>query len=257
MAQADDLNDKRVCLFTGASGTLGSEFCRLFSDHYHIAAVCRTRLPTVPSQFSHTVDPLNSDNSGAGDPHQVFVIKSDLFDEREIQRVVELTLARFNRIDILVNAAVHSHWSSAVASNALLESALQQFELNVLVPLKLSVAVARAFWRDRGRENTAAGRNIVNVSSSAGVYVYPNFEQSVYSASKAALNYLTCHLANEFSAFGVRVNALAPNAFPGIVPTRRVAQSIRRFDQEAVSGQILIIDSVGEVLYCPEYDGNG
>src|SRR5262245_24688775 len=147
MAGTGSLNDKRVCLLTGASGTLGAAFCRMFRKRYHIAAVCGKRLPSVPSQYSQTIDALNpSADVNGSDP--VFVIKADLFDEREVPRVVELTLARFGCIDLLVNAAVHSRWAPAVESNELIDSAARQFEMNVIVPLKLSVTVAREFWRD-------------------------------------------------------------------------------------------------------------
>jgi NAD(P)-dependent dehydrogenase (short-subunit alcohol dehydrogenase family) len=250
MAQTSNLSERRVCLFTGASGTLGTAFCQLFRHRFCIAAVYSKRVPSVPSQLQQWINPV--DPTECLDLNRVFAIQSDLFDDREIGRVVELTLARFGCIDLLVNGAVHSRWASAVETNELIDSASKQFEMNVIVPLKLSVEVARQFWRDRERENQCANRNIVNVSSTAGVYVYPNSQQSVYSASKAALNYLTCHLADEFRAFGVRVNAIAPNVFPGIVKTRQVASSIHRLDQDAVSGQILIIDSAGEALYCPE-----
>jgi NAD(P)-dependent dehydrogenase (short-subunit alcohol dehydrogenase family) len=252
MANSSDyLNSKRVCLLTGASGTLGTAFCQLFRERYHIAAVWRNRLPSGPSQYSRSVNPIDpSDHLEDSDP--VFAIRADLFDQREIQRVVELTLARFGRIDLLVNAAVHSYWGSSVESNELMDTAAQQFEMNVIVPLKLSVTVAREFWRDRKLENIAANRNIVNVSSTAGLYVYPNPGQAVYSASKAALNYLSFHMAGEFGAFGVRVNAVASNAFPSIVTTECAANSIHLLDREVVSGQILIIDSGGEAFYRPE-----
>ena len=160
-------------------------------------------------------------------------------------------MARFEKIDLLVNAAVYSYWAPAVDSNELLDNAMLQFELNVVVPLKLSVLICRSFWRDRQPENRAANRNIINVSSSAGVYVYPNYGQSIYSASKAALNYLSCHMAHEFGQFGIRVNALAPNAFPRNVTTQRVAKSIRRLDQQSMTGQILIVDTGGDQLYAP------
>jgi NAD(P)-dependent dehydrogenase (short-subunit alcohol dehydrogenase family) len=251
MAAAPSIDDKRVCLFTGASGTLGTEFCRLFRNRYNIAAVFRNREPDVPCQHNRIVDPL-SPRKPQHDRHPVFAIKADLYHESEIRRTVELTLARFGRIDLAVNAAVHSCWAPAVATNELLTSAEQQFELNVIVPMKLAVIIAREFWRDRASENTAANRNVVNISSSAGVYVYANSDQSVYSASKAALNHLSCHMAKEFGLFGVRVNAIAPNAFPGIVPTARVANSIHRMDRHKGSGKILVIDAAGEVLYTPD-----
>ncbi len=54
----------------------------------------------------------------------------------------------------------------------------------------------------------------MNISSTAGIYIYPGHGQSIYSASKAALNYLSMHMGDEFSSIGVRVNALAPTSFP-------------------------------------------
>jgi NAD(P)-dependent dehydrogenase (short-subunit alcohol dehydrogenase family) len=251
MAVAGNIEGKRVCLLTGASGTLGTEFCRLYRNRYQIAAVYANHFPTVPSQCGSWIDPLNP-RSSTPDQDSVFTIKADLFKEGQITRVIELTLARFGRIDLLVNAAVHSRWASAIETNELVDSALRQFEMNVVVPLKLSVAIAHEFWRDRGPENSAYNRNIVNVSSSAGVYVYRNPKQSIYSGSKAALNFLSCHLAEEFKSFGIRVNAIAPNAFPGVITTQCVAESIQRLDTDTVTGQILIVDSGGELLYRPD-----
>jgi hypothetical protein len=40
----------------------------------------------------------------------------------------------------------------------------------------------------------------------------------------------------------VRVNALAPNSFPAIVATARVADEIVRLDDESVTGQVLAVD---------------
>ncbi|PWJ86908.1 NAD(P)-dependent dehydrogenase (short-subunit alcohol dehydrogenase family) [Mesorhizobium loti] len=240
----------RVCLITGASGRLGAKFCELFRKEYKIAAVYHENIPLLPSQHTEIFDPCKQ-MSGAGDPDSLFVIKADLFDSAQIDRVVELTLARFGRIDLLINNAVFSHWGSAVDDRMLVDCAMQQFEMNVVVPLRLSVKIASEFWRDKLQENREANRNVINVSSSSGVYIYQNSKQGVYSASKAALNYMSCHLANEFHAFGVRVNAVAPNAFPGIVATEDVARLLNRIDSEAVTGQIVVFDADGELMYSP------
>ncbi|UVK51416.1 SDR family oxidoreductase [Mesorhizobium sp. AR02] len=240
----------RVCLLTGASGRLGAMFCEIFRKEYKIAAVYHENIPLFPSQHTEIVDPCRQ-MSGAADPDSLFVIKADLFDTTQIDRVVELTLARFGRIDLLINGAVFSHWASAVDDRALVDCAMQQFEMNVVVPLRLSVKIAHEFWRDRHQENRDINRNVINVSSSSGVYIYPNPKQSVYSASKAALNYMSCHLANEFRAFGVRVNTVAPNAFPGIVTTENVARLLHRIDSETITGQIVVVDADGEMMYSP------
>lgn len=56
-----------------------------------------------------------------------------------------------------------------------------------------------------------SNRNVVNLSSTAGLFVYPDLGQSVYAASKAALNHLTYHLASDFCGFCV--GALPPPLF--------------------------------------------
>jgi NAD(P)-dependent dehydrogenase (short-subunit alcohol dehydrogenase family) len=237
---------KRVCLLTGASGTLGTAFCRANADKYHIAAIYRRKPPAVPTQRQWQVDPLQPDVPVEQCP--VFAIRADLSLEGEVERVVELVLARFDRVDLLVNAAVHSVWAPMLESDRLLQSIGPQLQTNLVVPLKLSVALARTFWRDRDQENRAANRNIVNLSSTAGLKIYHNLNQSVYSASKAALNFLTRHMADEFRPIGLRVNAVAPNTFPRIIPTEGVVAAIRKLDGNHVTGKILVLDSDGEQL---------
>jgi NAD(P)-dependent dehydrogenase (short-subunit alcohol dehydrogenase family) len=133
-------------------------------------------------------------------------------------------------------------------SDRLLESIGPQLQTNLVVPLKLSVALAHAFWRERDQENRAVNRNIVNLSSTAGLKIYHNLNQSIYSASKAALNFLTRHMADEFRPIGLRVNAVAPNTFPRIVSTESVVAAVRKLDSDSATGKILVLDSDGEHL---------
>jgi NAD(P)-dependent dehydrogenase (short-subunit alcohol dehydrogenase family) len=237
---------KRVCLITGAGGTLGNAFCQRYREKYDIVAVCRRRVPEVPSQLQEYRDPLASTAMRSDGQDPVFVIHADLTEPASLLRIAELTLARFGRIDLLVNAAVHSLWAPIMDGERLVDSAELQFQMNVVVPLRLSALVARLFWRDRHEENISHRRHVVNVSSTAGLYIYKDSGQTVYSASKAALNYATLHMANEFRSFGVRANVVAPNSFPRLVRTEAVADAIVRLDDDEMTGQTLILDRDGE-----------
>jgi NAD(P)-dependent dehydrogenase (short-subunit alcohol dehydrogenase family) len=239
---------RRVCLLTGAAGALGTAFCRRYAETYEIAAVYRTRAPSVSSQLQMFVDPLEPQAILPENQHPVFAIRADLTVDADIERIVELTLARFDRIDVVVYAAVHSVWAPIVDSDKLLSSVQRQFAVNVMAPLRLAACVARAYWRDRRHENTERNRNVVNVSSVAGVRVFPGAGQSVYSASKAALNFLSRHMADEFAAFGVRVNALAPNSFPRRVATKKVAEAVHHLDCGTMTGRVMVVDKSGERL---------
>jgi NAD(P)-dependent dehydrogenase (short-subunit alcohol dehydrogenase family) len=154
-------------------------------------------------------------------------------------------LAEYGRIDLLVNAAGIAIWGR-ILDGDVVEAAAKQLLLNAVVPLQMAAEVARQFWVVRPDDNRKRNRNIVNVSSSAGVYVYRDSGQSVYAASKAALNHLTCHLAGEFEPIGIRANVLAPDAFPSIVPTEVVAAHIETLDRGSMTGEVVMLPAVDE-----------
>ncbi|WAX57441.1 SDR family oxidoreductase [Jatrophihabitans cynanchi] len=237
--------ERRVCLLTGAGGTLGDTFCRRFAADYDIVAVCRTRAPGVPSQLESYLDPLQPAAELPENAARVHVVYADLEQPGQVERVVELALARFGRIDLLVNnaalAALHPH--GVADGGAALRDVERIFRVNVAVPLALAVLLVQQFWRDRQEENRAVGRNVVNVSSLSGSRVYPHRGQAVYAASKAALTHLTRQLGAEFATYGVRVNAVAPTSFPALVSTEAVADAIVRLDREPVTGQVLALGS--------------
>jgi NAD(P)-dependent dehydrogenase (short-subunit alcohol dehydrogenase family) len=214
----------------------------MYVQEYDIAGVYCKSPSVFETQGQRRLDPLNPDHTGCGEGDGIFAIRANLADERDLERVVELALARFRRVDLLVNAAVHSRWGRVLESDQILREAELQFQLNAVVPLRLSVLVGRHFWRDRDRENRAFNRHIVNVSSTAGHIAYPESGQSVYAASKAALNMLTWHMSDEFRTLGVRVNAIAPNSFPGLLPTEDVARAIVNLDRGTCNGTIIALD---------------
>jgi NAD(P)-dependent dehydrogenase (short-subunit alcohol dehydrogenase family) len=245
---------KRVCLLTGAGGRLGSALCRALAPRYEVAAVYRSAPPPCPSQEQSFVDPLDPLGRPAENGHPLFAVRADLADHGAAGRVVELTLARFGRVDLLVNAAADSFWGPILGSRGLLDGLERQFLVNAVVPLRLAAEVAEKFWKHRDRENRALRRNVVNVSSTAGLFVYPGLGQSGYAASKAALNHLSCHAAAEFRAIGVRVNAVAPNSFPSIVPTESVVDAVVRLDGGSETGKVVVLDADGEQWLSAEPD---
>ncbi len=240
---------KRVCLLTGAGGIFGNAFCRLTRDRYDIAAVCRHRRPDVPSQHQWYRDPLEPQREVAENANPVFIIESDLTKAGEIERVVDLTLARFERVDLLINAARDWKLTNSTLPGAISASLEAEFNYNAIIPAKLAATVLQRFWRDRDVENREERRNVIHLSSISGIHIFPNTGQSAYSASKAAQNYLTRHMSYEYTPYGIRVNALAPNTFPSIVTTETVVDAALKMDSEDLNGRVLAIDSAGETFY--------
>ena len=85
----DDDGRKRVCLLTGASGTLGSDFCARYADRYSISAVFRHHAPVAPSQDATFIDPLNPDAELAVNQHPIFTVQGDISIETDCERIVE------------------------------------------------------------------------------------------------------------------------------------------------------------------------
>ncbi len=131
------------------------------------------------------------------------IVAGDLTSESTRTGLIERTLARFGRIDVLINNA--GRGSYYPASEAPLDDARALFELNFFAPLHLAQLAAPALRESRG--------TIVNVSSIAGCLTLPWLP--LYSASKFALTSLSASQRMELSRDGVNVLSV----FPGYVNT--------------------------------------
>ena len=243
-ARAGTEVDRRVVLVTGAGGTLGSALCAALLPVADVVAVHRSAPPPVPSQRQRWVDPLEPTSDLPDNAHRVFSVRADLATEGAVERVVEIALAHFGRIDAVVNAIGRSAPGSTLASSAALDSALTAFAVNAVIPARVAATVAREFWRHRPRENRQRNRGVVHVGHHAGLDDH-RASPAVFSASKAALHALARHQAEEFAAIGVRVNAVAPMAFPARVRLESVVDAILRLDSSDVTGAVVVIDGAG------------
>lgn len=182
------LNGK-VVLITGASEGIGAACAHAFRDRgAKLALVARSR-----EKLEHVA---------AGD---ALVIAGDLLESATRHTAVEQTIARYGRIDVLVNNAgaglyQPSHTTSMIHARAM-------WELNFFAPLELT-QLAVVDMKQR-REGT-----IVNVSSIAGKVTLPWF--TLYSASKFAINSFTDGLRIELKPWNIR----AISVCPGYVRTR-------------------------------------
>jgi NAD(P)-dependent dehydrogenase (short-subunit alcohol dehydrogenase family) len=227
-----------VCLLTGASGPLGTAFIERFGAAYEIVAVHGRRPVYAPTQNQEFVDPLAPGTRVAMTARRVHAVRADLATSAGIEAVVTETVEAFGCVDLLVNAAAVRRFAPLRTADA-----DGVFDVNVLAPLRLTLSLASSCWGSDLDENVRRRRNVVNISSTAGLYVYPDSGQGLYATSKAALNHLTYHLASELWDFGIRVNALAPDTFPGRVPTERVVDAIVALDDSDATGQVLPLEA--------------
>jgi NAD(P)-dependent dehydrogenase (short-subunit alcohol dehydrogenase family) len=236
-----DGHRKRVCLLTGASGTLGSEFCRRHAGSYHIVAVTRSRPVWVTSQVRRVVDPLNPGVALGRDTDAVHEVRVDLDSESGLEHAVDVALARFGRVDVLVTAAVH-YGFARMDDPRFPDLAMEQYWTNSVMPVRLAMVLAQRAWKGPETSNQASRRGVIHVSSTSAFGRSVGTHQAGYAASKAALNVLIAHQADEMRPFGVRVNGLAPGSFGPQLPVSSVADRIVEIDGGSGSGEVTLME---------------
>ena len=127
-------------------------------------------------------------------------IQADVRFEDDVRNLVDGTVARFGRLDVAVNSA-GSEGESVPVMEQTPERYAAVFDTNVLGTL--------LGMKHELRVMSAQGSgSIVNISSTMGTRGAAG--ASIYVASKHAVEGLTKSAALEATAFGVRVNAVAP-----------------------------------------------
>ncbi len=182
-----------VVLVTGGSRGLGLEIAHAFGQ-----AGARVVITARRAQWLNEAENFLKDQGIAVD-----AMICDVADAGSVEQLVQQTIEKNRRIDVLVNNAGLT-WG-APAENMPFERWQQVIDANITGTFLMSQAVGRSMLeRKKGA--------IVNVASIAGLGG-GQLNTVGYNASKAAVINLTRALAIEWSARGIRVNAIAPGMF--------------------------------------------
>ena len=132
-------------------------------------------------------------------PGEAYFIRCDVSQVEEIQKLIETTVARYGRLDCLVNNA---GWHPP--DHPIDDFSIQDFrdllELNLV-----SIFAACKFALPHLRQTRG---NIINMSSLVGTI--GQLHASTYVATKGAITALTKALAIDEARHGVRVNSVSP-----------------------------------------------
>ena len=132
---------------------------------------------------------------------------ADVADGAQAKTLVGEAIARFGRLDVVVNNA------GFVRDRMFVSASEEEWDAVIRVHLRGHFCVARhaaAYWRDEAKAGRTPDARIVNTSSGAGLL--GSVGQSAYSAAKAAIAALTLVQAAELGRYGVTANAIAPIA---------------------------------------------
>lgn len=180
----------QVHIVTGAGRGIGLEVAK------RIAA--RGGTPILVARNAEQIEQAASELRDTG--HTASAFAADVTDPARTDALVKHVRATYGRIDGLVNNAASNHVANLLMSKE--EEWHRIFDLNVFALFRLTKACLKPMV-------AAKYGRIVNLSSAAAKVGSPY--NSVYSASKAAVDGFTRSLALEVARLGITVNCVSPS----------------------------------------------
>lgn len=133
---------------------------------------------------------------------EVLTVPCDVRNEADVARLIEATLQKFQRIDIVVNNA-----GVGYMLKPFLDSTLEEWNLVLDVNLKGVYLVSRYAAREMVR--LGQGGRIINIASQAAKSGFGQLAS--YVASKHGLVGFTRSIAAELGSHGITANCVCPN----------------------------------------------
>ncbi len=206
------LKDK-IAMITGGAHGMGAATAKLFARE-GAKVVIADLLEREGKEVASTIA------SGGGD---AFYLRLDVSQENQWIEAVRATIARYGRIDILVNAA---GLSGAVPDRMSTDYYDRLMEVNArgtFLGIKHVVPEMQKI----------GGGSIVNFSSTSG-FAGQSFVHMGYNASKGAVRILTKSAAVQFGKDNIRVNSVHPGIMPPMKTSITAADPVLR--EKVISG---------------------
>ncbi len=182
----------KVVLVTGGGTGLGRAMCLQFAGEGAAVIVNYSKSKKRAEEVVGRIEAMGRQAAG---------IRADVSNDSQARQLIEKTVARFGRLDVLINNA---GWTRFIPHNELEELSEEVLENTWSVIVKAPIYCTRAA-APHLRENSAG--SVINMTSAAA---YTAMGSSViYCAAKAALASITKSLARALAP-EIRVNAIAP-----------------------------------------------
>ena len=184
----------KVAIITGGANGMGAEECRIFAREG-----AKVVIADVMEEEGRQVEAEIAEAGG-----DAVFMKLDVTSEFDWERAVEATVARYGKVDVLVNNAGISgtHHPDTMSAEAW-DTFMDINAKGVFLGMKTVIPQMQA----------VGGGSIVNISSISGI-VGQNVIHMGYNASKGAVRIVTKSAAVQYAQDGIRVNSVHPGAMP-------------------------------------------
>lgn len=181
--------DRKVVLITGAGRGIGSAIAKKFADNNF----------NIILNYNQSEDRAMALANELGKKVEVLPIKADISNESEVREMVDKSIAKFGKIDVLVN-------NSAICIDKLFyDRTKEDFDKTFAVNVTGTFLVSKLVGEQMLAKKSG---NIINLTSTNAINTY--FPMCIdYDASKSAIISLTHNLAVQFAPY-INVNAVAP-----------------------------------------------
>lgn len=204
----------QVAIVTGGGRNIGEEIARLFAAEGASVAIV-----DLDRQRGERVAAAILDAGGTA-----IALAADVSRGSEAAAAVNEVVARFERVDILVN-------NVAISDNkTILEITEEEWDRVMAVTLKSQFLMAQSVAKQMIAHGS--GGRIVNIGSTSGHRGRPR--AIAYSAAKGGVANLTRAMAVQLAPYGIRVNSISPNKTGSPVgkdefdPTRPITNLVNR-----------------------------
>jgi citronellol/citronellal dehydrogenase len=232
----------KIAIVTGASRGIGKAIALGFARE-GVKVVVAARSETAPNErLPGTIHETAAEVEALGG--ECLAVRCDVTDEDSIAAMVEATLQRFGRLDVLVNnAAIDFPFPAR-------DMPLKRWEIvlkvNTTGPFLCAKAVLPAMIAQ-------GGGSIVNITSNAGAERGSGTVgySAIYGVSKAALDRLTWALAAEEGVHNIAVNAVKPW---GVVSTEGMRLWVPEEERVVAAVMFLAKQDASGVTGCVGFD---
>lgn len=202
----------KVAIVTGATRGIGRAITEEFARQGAILI--------LNGLNEHLITQLKNSLFYLSKPHEIVI--GDISDPKTSEDLVRCAMNFHKRVDIVVNNA------GTITRESTEKMSLSDWHRVMEINLSGILYLCRQVMPIM--KNQKYGK-IVNISSKTAKYPHPCASPS-YGASKAAVIYLTRHLALELGPFGINVNAVCP----GPIDTEMTRQWSDSYYQKVLSG---------------------